>query len=426
MAWTSLAALADRRAISGERLARLAEVCEQPITASEWSGAPGSRLVIPTHVTPAGGQTTHPSIVFVPDGWNGYRYWLAHTPYPGGVDSHEDPNICASHDGITWVVPAGLTNPIDDQGGSPGAYNSDNDLRLGPDGKLYLFWRTYDSTLGSNQEKLWVSSSSDGITWAAKRILYQTNQTTRRLVSPAFLWDGGRWWMWAVDALPSPNQVVRLQGPATDDPVGAWGAPTVCNIGAMQSGKEPWHMDLIEFAGRYVMLINDTLTDQSGPSGDMILLTSADGLTFTNSGGPIIPRALAGEYDQIYRATLVPSFEDGRLGFRVWYAAWLTGPPIVWNVYRTWIGPPVPAVKATAYGQWVTPAINMNTSASSVVNFPAGLFSAAPHVTYFCDQGRYNLAVSNLTKDGVTLIAANFSNANASAGSVVYWQAVEK
>ena len=49
------------------------------------TGLVGDRLTVPTHVTPAGGQTTHPSVLFFPDGWNGFEYWMAHTPYPGAT-----------------------------------------------------------------------------------------------------------------------------------------------------------------------------------------------------------------------------------------------------------------------------------------------------------------------------------------------------
>ena len=67
----------------------------------------------------------------------------------------------ASHDGITWVVPPGLTNPIDDQSGQP-AYNSDVDLKLGPGDVLFLFWRTFDPNAVGGEEQLYYSTSVDG------------------------------------------------------------------------------------------------------------------------------------------------------------------------------------------------------------------------------------------------------------------------
>ena len=61
-------------------------------------------------------------------------------------------------------------------------------------------------------------------------------------------------------------------------------------------------------AGRYVGLLTDCNTGTSGLGGDLLFLTSVDGTAFTNSGKTVIPRNQAGEHDQLYRATLVPSF----------------------------------------------------------------------------------------------------------------------
>lgn len=59
------------------------------------------------------GQSVHPSVVYLPKGFGGYKYWMAMTPYPNENNTTEFPEIVASNDGKTWVVPAGITNPID-------------------------------------------------------------------------------------------------------------------------------------------------------------------------------------------------------------------------------------------------------------------------------------------------------------------------
>ena len=80
-----------------------------------------------------------------------------------------------------------------------------------------------------------------------------------------------------------------------------------------------------------------------------------------------------GEHDQLYRATLVPAYEEGVLGFRVWYAGWRTTGP-VWNVYRTWIGP-----QASAAGELHPPAsIAPGGFAAIPVTFPAGASRRRP------------------------------------------------
>ncbi len=69
-------------------------------------------------------QTVHPDIYYNASGWNGYKYWMAITPYPDAA--HENPSILVSNDGFSWAVPPGLTNPIDLP--YPGAENSDPDI----------------------------------------------------------------------------------------------------------------------------------------------------------------------------------------------------------------------------------------------------------------------------------------------------------
>lgn len=296
----------------------------------------GQRLVIPTHVSPAGGQTTHPSVLFFPDGWNGYRYWMAHTPYPGGNDDHEDPNICASQDGITWTVPPGLVNPIADADGTP-EYHSDVDLKMGPNNAMYLFWRWYSNEPnGGTEERLLYSTSTDGVNWSAPVTFYQEDHTVRRMVSPTYVFEDGAWTCWAVNILPNPNVVVRMRSTQAD-PESAWSDPVTVDVGPMQAGKDPWHIFVLKHGGRYYGLLNDCTANTGGSAGDILFIQSADGLTFTNSGGPVIPRSQTGEHDNLYRSTMVPAVEGGRFGFRVWYVGWLSA-GVIWNVYRTFLG----------------------------------------------------------------------------------------
>ena len=73
-------------------------------------------LQIPTY--DGSGQVVHPSVIdfineYGIDAWSGYRYWMVLTPYPQSQDKFENPSLYASHDGLTWVVPHPITNPLD-------------------------------------------------------------------------------------------------------------------------------------------------------------------------------------------------------------------------------------------------------------------------------------------------------------------------
>ena len=88
------------------------------------------------------GETTHPDVVdFGTSTFGGYRFWMVNTPYPNLDSSFENPSVWASTDGQTWVVPAGLTNPlVPDPGGSD--FNSDPCMVYDSSlGKLRVYYR---------------------------------------------------------------------------------------------------------------------------------------------------------------------------------------------------------------------------------------------------------------------------------------------
>ena len=66
-------------------------------------------LITPTY--DGSGEAVHPDILFFPNGWRGWEYWLVITPYPGDDTSKENPSILVSHDGITWREPAASPIP---------------------------------------------------------------------------------------------------------------------------------------------------------------------------------------------------------------------------------------------------------------------------------------------------------------------------
>ena len=47
----------------------------------------------PEQIAQYGQSQTHPSIIYIPGGWNGHEYWLATTPYPFAMDVFENPCI---------------------------------------------------------------------------------------------------------------------------------------------------------------------------------------------------------------------------------------------------------------------------------------------------------------------------------------------
>lgn len=378
------------------------------IRPNEWFGRVGKRSVVPTpDPVSADGEAVHPSVLYFPDGWNGYRYWMGFTPYAGGNDKYEDPCIAASHDGDTWEVPAGLTNPLDEQPGGV-RYNSDTNLVF-HDGKLYLFWRNFDNENTGKEESLWLTTSVDGSTWAPKVKIYESNKSVRRLVSPAFQFVDGLWHMWAVDLTPTIKTMVHL---TATTPTGAWSTPELCNV-PIKAGKMPWHLNVKRVGNQYVGLMNDTLQGGTGAKeGELYLIASWDGINFTSSEKSIIPRR-GPHHDNLYEATFVAS--GG--GFDVWYSARITGSPSVWSILRSRLHRRSPGdVYATASGTTRVGNVTAGGGVAEVaVVFPAGLFTEAPTITASPNNGRVNVGTSAITKDGFTLKGFNWTTGDATA-----------
>lgn len=385
------------------------------INAREWSGPVGVRLAIPTpDPLSLDGEPVHPSIVYVDEGWCGYRYWMAFTPYAGGNDRYEDPCIVVSQDGDTWSTPPGLTNPLDDAPGSP-IYNSDPYLVLDGD-TLRLIWRRFDDTAPGAEESLWMRTSTDGVTWAPKVKIYESDKAIRRLASPSFVELGGVWHMFAVDLRSTGTQVVHLTAPAITGP---WSTPTVSTL-PVAAGKMPWHMHVQRVGSQYVALVADTLTGGTGArEGDLLLATSDDGDTWTTSA-PVVPR-YGEHHTDLYQAAFVV---DER-GIDVWYSARITGSPSVWSILRTRLTLDDPRRPyATASGTVAFGVVPAGGSAAAGVTFPQGRFTRTPVVTVSSANGRISPGTSGLTRDSVTIKAFNWTGANAT-NPVLHWSATQ-
>ena len=119
---------------------------------------------------------THPSILYLKQGWNGATHWLGTTPYPKAQVKYENPCIYYAdvrNDSIpTQFVPI-KNNPILEWPGGD-CFNSDIELYF-EDNVLYSIIREYDNKALS--KKLKVQYSADGQSWSC--LLYTSRNFQR-------------------------------------------------------------------------------------------------------------------------------------------------------------------------------------------------------------------------------------------------------
>lgn len=282
-----------------------------------------------------GQSQTHPSIVFVPDGWNGHQYWLASTPYPKAVGVFENPCIYYA-DAENGNPPRAFT-PI--AGTVQGDYtminnpivkvpnnsttNSDPDLWLDTDNSI--MWMI--SRENSNAYAVYSQKSLNGQAWTPRGdrttgFLWKSGtgdlDTKPEFLSPAIVKVGNKiriyslsgtggiyslnyklnrglcWGLWVMEG-------TTLEGSGDFSYVKKAAILGKRNI-------EPWHMDMfVDSRTGYIYMVCSARNNLTNTT-DVYLAESTDGWNFYLFSKPLI----SGGYSH-YRPTAAIRSSDNLL-----------------------------------------------------------------------------------------------------------------
>lgn len=268
------------------------------------------------------GQGMHPSIWFFPARWHGFAYWMAMTPYPNYDASKENPSILASNDGQTWVLPAGLTNPV---ASSSNSTLADPDLFY--DAASDQLWLYYIDKNYPDGTHVIVKSSHDGITWSSAQSLFSA--PVNGCLSPAVDLIGSTYYLWCVNAAPfgydAQSSVVEYR---TSRDGRTWSASQAAV--AAQPGFVIWHIEVRYIPVKREVWMLAAAYPVGTASGDTILFfaRSPDGINWQTYKHPILTPGPGWDHGEIYRSTFL--FDGLHNLLRVWYSAmgnriWHTG-----------------------------------------------------------------------------------------------------
>ena len=256
------------------------------------------------------GHGFHPSVwdAGVGERWNGFRYWMAMTPFHGGDEDLENPCILASHDGFDWQVPPGLTNPLARRGSAPGFdYNSDTELVFlpeeGTNGTLYCFWRPANRFAAPIDEAWYYATSTDGITWSAQHRAGAWFGVEPSYASPSLVRIGDTEWRAFTNA-----GVLTSRHPS-----GPWSrlAP-YRNVGLAR--RRWWHHDVELVDGRFWAIITNGSTE-------VWPAVSRDGVHWVHGASMLArPPAHAWEAGGYYRPAFLPHPDGATMN--VWYSGY--------------------------------------------------------------------------------------------------------
>lgn len=319
-------------------------------------------LKIPTYsYTAQGGQsqkaewdTTHPDVIdFAKTSkeggkWGGYRYWMALTPNQDGYSQYENPCLAASNDGVNWVVPNGIENPLSDVEHEPaGTHNCDTDLVYNPDSDelwVYYVWeRDQPAGTPSNLRLIRVREKNDGfeITSTTDGKPYErliNSQYRYDMQSPAVVRrNANTWLMWSnnSDSDNSGNgwqsQVAFVELYTSTDGKNWTNKQSLADTLVLKGADGiasyiPWHLDVqwVESQNKYWGLF--CAYPKGGNTNRTYLLfgTSEDGKTWTTYQKPLLaPRDNKWDNNFIYRSTFI--YDDASGTLQVWYSGGKSG-----------------------------------------------------------------------------------------------------
>ena len=308
-------------------------------------------------------QVTHPDVVVMDEAWNGYRYWAIYTPNVSGISIYENPSIVASHDGVQWTTPDGLTNPIEPQPATVDYHNCDADMIYNPEMDAMMgYWNWADDRKGGVGAEIRLRISYDGIHWGIP-ITYDTETNTwtkpttdaeRQVVcgstdyipvvtssdrydmlSPTFVYDSFRdvFMMWSNntgDVGYNNGQANFVELRYSDDGI-TWGEPVRVNnfLSTNEKGQQlaPWHQDVQYVPELKEFLCVSQCFSGRNPDGSVLHFTkSKDGLNWEQVGNKaLLSPGQSGSWDdfQIYRSCFYyePGNKTGNGTMRVWYSA---------------------------------------------------------------------------------------------------------
>jgi hypothetical protein len=273
------------------------------------------------------GQAVHPDFVRLPSAWSGDPFRLVATPYPGGNASYENPSLYTGSTLTSWVVPAGVVNPLEKPEGS--SYLSDPDMSYDPDaGELRIYYRRVTS-----QNEIWMIRSSTGIVWTAPVLI--VSAANHFIVSPAIVRRSAtEWLMWSVNSgiIGCGASTTSVELRRSSDGV-SWSAPEKATLS--DADGFPWHIDVEWIPSRSEYWAVYPVKVAGGCTTDRLrFATSADGVHWTTYPAPLLLKGASDELrDVVYRSTLDydassgvvtlwysgAKFDDG--GYR-WHLAW--------------------------------------------------------------------------------------------------------
>lgn len=244
-------------------------------------------------------ENIHPKVLHFPGGLWGYAFWMAYTPYTRGMVQEENPCLAVSNDGVNWITPPGVTNPLAPWSGDIKIYNSDTDLVYRADtNTLEIWWREANET--ANLATLKRRTTTNGRTFTAAEVTLTSPMGNFDFLSPSIIFEDNKYKMWSAEggSVSELRYIESATGIFGNNPP----ATRITNFTV-----HPWHLDVIKVGDEYQFWVQER--NNIGSNGNnfssLYFVTSKDLLTYSEPVLVISPSLNGWDNQGIYRSSPV-------------------------------------------------------------------------------------------------------------------------
>ena len=246
-------------------------------------------------------QVTHPSVIAFDSPWNGYKYWMAYTPYPFANGEEENPSIAVSNDLLYWDTPTGMVNPIADNEETGCSELKDAHILYRDDIDRIEVWylgRLSEKLGGDNTSLLLFRKHSyDGVNWSDFEIMSKTEY-----LSPSIVWINNKYHFWGIGYAGFGNTGTLVHYESMDGKT--WENQEVCSIEGIFDDLPIWHGSVTNSDGIFYF----TYIESSNDSQKIYCCSSKDGINFSNNI-ILVQNSFYSNWKMLYRPFLL--IEEG-------------------------------------------------------------------------------------------------------------------
>lgn len=236
----------------------------------------------------------HPSVLYFPDYFTGYRYWMVCSPLPSAglpyIDRWECPCLFKSADGVHWKVGSTSTsNPIIDLT-APQIANGDyfSDPCLVMNGATMEIWYRLTNGAATAETDIYRITTTDGTTYSAPQKVLDSlsadngiGGVTASMRSQQVFYADGVYRAYYTNMKTDKKEYAETTDPAS----GIWTNKTLL-VGDTSRFSPLWHIGIYNDGGTY------HLTGLNADDNSIEYYTSPDGINFTYLFNIIDPKSV--------------------------------------------------------------------------------------------------------------------------------------